>query len=246
MHLKVAQEKLGTEFTWICDTMDNTVRDSLGKLPNSEIVIDPEGNIVRARAWSNPKTLRQDLVVLVGPVENPTKISDLDLKQQELGFASEIATNVVEPLKIEGKMQNIKTATQSSDDPFFAKLHAQADEGLLEDGKGKLYFALRLDPIYGVHWNNLVDPIHYEFEAADGIEFSQATGDGPKVEEESDLDPREFVVDVTGAESGTEIVLTVRYFACSDEWCKPFTQSYTITLEGDRSNQLARPTGKRR
>ena len=67
--MKEAQRTLGSEFTWICDTMTNDVKHSLGNAPNSEFVIDPKGVIVRKRVWSRPGELREDLEELVGPVE---------------------------------------------------------------------------------------------------------------------------------------------------------------------------------
>lgn len=246
-HLKVAQEKLGTEFTWICDTMENDVRDALGRLPNSEIVVDPEGNIVIARAWSNPSQLRTDLEQLVGKSETTTRISDLDIEQQELGFDLEIAQGVVKPLRIEEPMANIQSTPEPSEDPYFVKLHVQANSELLREGNGKLYFAFRLDPIYGVHWNNQVAPLEYELTASNGAKISAATGAGPQVEAKADLDPREFLVDIEGADDDTELTLKVKYSACTDEWCRPFTQEYTIRLERDRTNQLPRPrVGRRR
>ena len=246
LHLKVAQKKLATDFTWICDTMNNDVRDALGGLPNSEIVIDPEGKIVRARAWSNAETLRSDLEELIGKVEKVTQISDLSSEQQELGFDPEIARGVVEPLQIDARLENIKTVPILNEDPFFTKLHAQANADLLENGSGKLYFAFHLDPIYDVHWNNLVEPIQYELTASNNATITPAKGSGPKVNEDADQDPREFLVEVKDASTDTEITVTVKYFACSDEWCKPFTQSYTISLQRDPSNQLFRPRPNRR
>lgn len=245
-HLKVAKQKLGTEFTWICDTMENDVRDALGRLPNSEIVIDPDGKIVLARAWSNPTQLRTDLEELVGKSETTTEVSDLEIEQQKLGFDLEVAEGVVEPMKINEPMANIQSAAAPSEDPYFVKLHVQANSGLLREGKGRLYFAFRLDPIYDVHWNNQVAPLEYELTASDGSTISAATGESPKVEAKADLDPREFLVDIEGATDDTELTLKVKYSACTDEWCRPFTQEYTIRLERDRANQLARPRAGRR
>ena len=58
---------------------------------------------------------------------------------------------------------------------------------------------------------------------------------GPKVEEPSDADPREFLIDVEKWGYGTPLRLTVHYFACNDEqgWCKPVTQRYAIYLSED-------------
>ena len=108
------------------------------------------------------------------------------------------------------------------------------------------YFALRLDPIYGVHWNNGVDPIHYELSGVEGASITPQTGDGPQVEAKADLDPREFLVDVKDAKSGGELQVTLKYFCCTDDWCKPFTQTHTIVLERDSGNDMSRPGQRRR
>ena len=226
--------------------MENDVRDALGRLPNSEIVVDPDGNIVHARAWSNPTQLRKDLEALVGKSETTTQVSDLDAEQQKLGFDLEVAEGVVAPLEINEAMANIQSTPKPSDDPYFIKLHVQANSGLLREGNGKLYFAFRLDPIYDVHWNNEVAPLEYELTASDGSKISAHTGAGPKVDAKADLDPREFLVDIEGANGDTELTLKVKYSACTDDWCRPFTQEYTIVLERDRANQMFRPRGARR
>ena len=54
LHVKEAQRRLGSHFHWLCDTMANDIKHQLGNAPNSEFVIDPEGRIVRRRAWSDP------------------------------------------------------------------------------------------------------------------------------------------------------------------------------------------------
>lgn len=209
-------------------------------------MINPEGKIVRARAWSNAGKLRSDLKELVGKVEKITLVSDLDMKQQELGFDSEIARGVIKPIQITERMANVKSVPMPSDDSYFVKLHAQASDELLENGTGKLYFAFHLDPIFEVHWNNLVAPIQYELEAGDGAKVSAASGSGPKIDEAADLDPREFLVDIENPTPETEITLTVTYFACTDEWCRSLVQKYAINLESDPSNQLSRPRSNRR
>ena len=74
-----AKRRLGTQFRWICDSMDNDLKHALGDRPNSEFVIDPHGKIVVARQWSDPQALRTDLEDLVGPVARPTTVADLNM-----------------------------------------------------------------------------------------------------------------------------------------------------------------------
>ena len=79
LHVKEAKKKLGTKFSWICDTMKNDLKHALGDCPNSEFVIDPRGRVVRKRVWSRPAELRRDLEKLVGRVDKPTRVGDLNL-----------------------------------------------------------------------------------------------------------------------------------------------------------------------
>jgi hypothetical protein len=56
------------------------------------------------------------------------------------------------------------------------------------------------------------------------------------VEVPSDIDPREFLLDVKKQEEASQpLELAVRYFACNDDegWCIPVTQKYAIYLESD-------------
>ena len=57
----------------------------------------------------------------------------------------------------------------------------------------------------------------------------------PKVEQPSDNDPREFLVDVENWQAGDSLALAVVYFACDedDRWCRAVTQHYTLHLERD-------------
>ena len=101
---------------------------------------------------------------LVGPVENPTQIADLDLEAPPP--RRQASTGVVPPIEVPRRMQALKVEPVSTEDrvPFYLKLRAEADRDLLRRGAGKLYLGFHLDPIYAVHWNNLVDPLHFELE----------------------------------------------------------------------------------
>jgi acetyl esterase/lipase len=134
-------------------------------------------------------------------------------------------------------MQPLKIEPKESKAPYYAKLRVEADEAFLKTGKGKLYLGFHMDPLYRVHWNNLADPLRYELKAPSGVTVSSATGEGPKVEQPADSDPREFLVDVDMGQAKKPIELAVKYFACNDEegWCKAVEQHYAILpeLDGD-------------
>ena len=80
LHVKEAEQRIGSEFVWLCDNMQNELKHALGNAPNSEFIIGPNGKLVVQRRWSNPGHLRNDLIRLVGAVENPTAASDIDVR----------------------------------------------------------------------------------------------------------------------------------------------------------------------
>jgi hypothetical protein len=230
MHVKEANRTLGSRIPWICDSMQNEIKHALGDAPNSEFILDPEGRVVRKRGWSNPSQVRKDLEELIGPVDNPTRVADLDLKMQPPPKVA--ARGVVERVERPQNLQAIwvEPEVKEKGKPFYAKLRAEAEPNLIRSGSGKLYLGLHLDPLYHVHWNNLTKPIKVRLTAPDGTELSSTTLDGPKVDEPADIDPREFLIDVTSWPVDTPIKVTVDYFACNDEqgWCLAIQQKYEL------------------
>ena len=234
MHVKEAKRVLGSEIAWIADNMANELKHALGNRQNSEYVLDPKGRILRARAWSDPDQLRKDLAEFVGPVENPTEVSDLNM---EIMPAPEHApTGVVPRIDKPGVYRTLISKPQlaNTDEPFYTKLRAEADRELLRSGEGKLYLAFLLDPLHGVHWNNLAPEMEVELSASEGVTITPAKLQGPRVEEDADADPREFFVHVKRGDSQEPLGMRFRYFACTDTWCRPVTQEYLITWEVDR------------
>ena len=228
MHVQEARRRLGTQFTWICDTMTNDVKGALGDAPNSEFVIDPEGTVVRKRLWSDPEQLRADLNELVGPVENPTETVDIDF-QSPLEDEGRPTRNVLERIRPNSSTFALNVEPMASKLPYYVKLRAEADEPLLETGEGQMYLGFHIDPIHRVHWNNLADPVQFELSLPAGTSASPRTGTGPKLEVKADIDPREFLVNVSGF-SDEPMLLKVRYFACDDDetFCVPVEQEYKI------------------
>ena len=241
MHIEEAKRTLGSEIPWLADSIENELRHAIGNAPNSEYVLDPEGKIVRMRRWSDPQTLRQDLTELVGPVENPTQVSDLNLKTAPPPKLA--PTGIVPRLQRQGRFQALiaKPQLDGSKDPFYVKLRAEADQDLLNNGKGKLYLGFFLDPLYEVHWNNEVAPVRYEVFAPNGMTLTPKTHAGPELEEDADADPREFLLEVDRGDSTEPARLVFHYFACTEKWCKPVTQEYALTWETDRD--AGRPIG---
>jgi hypothetical protein len=232
-HVEEARKTLGSQIPWICDGMDNRLKHALGNAPNSEFVIDPAGRIAVKRVWSRPAELRKDLERLVGPVDTPTSVAELEMPQPprarrpSQGVVPRLAIRGMRPLKIEPQLE--------SDVPFYLKLRAEADADLLGKGRGKLYLGFFLDPLYAVHWNNRAAPLRFEVKTVGEVSVSPASGEGPQVEVEADIDPREFLLNVDKGLGSVALKVTVHYYACDDAqtFCVPVTQHYQVQLVGD-------------
>ncbi|MCH8247674.1 MAG: hypothetical protein IH951_14890 [Bacteroidetes bacterium] len=232
-HIEEAKKRLGTQIPWLTDPMSNEVTNTFGTTPNSEFIFDPDGKIIHMQVWSSGGQLRTALDGLFGPVENPTEISDLQLP--EVIPMSSPAQGVVERVRLPETLIPIQIDPQVDGSTFYVKLRAEVTDALLRTGSGEMYLGFHLDPIHHVHWNNLVDPVSFELAMPAGTTVTPPYGSAPKVEQASDNDPREFLVDVTEWDADDPITLTVHYYACDEEdrWCRAVTQSYTIQLERD-------------
>ncbi len=235
MHIAEAQRTLGSRFGWICDTMQNDLKHALGDRPNSEFIVDPDGKILVARAWSDPKQLREDLSRIVGPVENPTSVNDLRMPRQPP--PARAVTGVVDRVKLPGRMTPLKLTPVDSKIPFYAKLRAEWQDD-------NLYLGFYLDPLYKVHWNNKAPAIQFEVIPPKGVTVTPSKGSGPKVDVDADADPREFLIKLDGT-SDQPLEVTVKYFACDDAetFCIPVTQQYLVWLTQDRDGGSRRSSG---
>lgn len=242
-HARQAKKQLGATIPWLVDAMDNRLKHALGDRPNSDIVIDPKGVIVRKRAWSHPGEVRKDLEELVGKVEKVTREEDVKLNLQP-PLKVPAARGVVPRIK-RPRMQAIEMepVVDPKAPPFYAKLRAEADPDLLANGKGKLYLGFHLDPFHGGHWNNLTPPLKYKLGLPEGVKITAATGDAPKVKAATDCDPREFLLDVESWPADKPVRLTVTYSACTDAECHVVTQEYVLRPRRDRDGGGARGVG---
>ncbi len=243
-HAKQADKQLGATIPWIVDAMDNRLKRALGDRPNSEFVVNPEGIIVRKRAWSHPAQVRKDLEELVGPVERITREEDVHLKL-ELPLKAPAARGVVPRIR-RPQMQAIVMEPQIEPQgkPFFAKLRAEADADLLKDGTGKLYIGFHLDPFHEGHWNNLTKPLSFKLEAPEGMKIDKLAAEAAKVEAVSDTDPREFLLNVEAWPAEVALSLTVTYSACvGEESCHVVKQAYILHRKRDIDGGGARGEG---
>ena len=238
MHIMEAKRRLGTSVTWLADSMDNVYHKAGGETPNSELVVDPDGIIIVARSWSDPDALRKDMERLVGPVDNPTRISDLNMPSQPP--IPTVAKGVVPRVERPGDLMPMESDAiqETSRTPFYSKLRAEGSRALFESGTGTMYVGFHLDPLYRVHWNNEAPPLEFEITTPAGMSVTPSKVIGPDPEEEADADPREFLLEVDSQQAGGSLDLRVRYYACDDAltFCVPVTQDYKITLARDTSH----------
>ena len=206
--------------------------------------MSPEGTIVRKRAWNNPRELRQDLIELVGASETITAAADLNLPLRDvIQPAAPIGT--VARVSREG-MQAIKMQVDpapTSDSPFIAKLRAEASDALLQNGTGKLYLGVQLDPFYEAHWNHLVDSVTLTIEAAESVVLDKREVKAERSQNQNDSDPREFVLEVKSWPSDQPLSVSVTYFACIGEECLSRQEKYVLSRTKDEDGGGARGPG---
>ena len=235
MHVAQAERQLGSRIPWIADAMTNELKHALGDMPNSEFIIDQDGRILERRAWSDPTALRDDLERLIGPVENRTRLSDLDLPSEPP--VATVAKGIVPRVTPPGRMMTLKVEPDldSTELPFYTKLRADVDREFLRNGSGTLLLGFHIDPLYHMHWNNLAPPLTYEVTAPDGVRVTPASATFAEIEEPADADPREFLVDIETDDPAASFDLSVTYYACDDDntFCIPVTQSYAVSLQVD-------------
>ena len=237
MHMRQAEVQLGSRISWIADAMTNELKHALGDMPNSEFVIDPDGRVVARRAWSDPTALRRDLEQLIGPVETPTRVAELNLVTE--APVPTVAKGIVPRVELPGRMATLRIEPMfdETDYPFYTKLRADVDQQFLRTGNGTLYLGFHIDPLYRMHWNNEAPPLEYEVTAAAGVQVTPAAAAFAVVEEPADADPREFLVDIRADDRSQPLDLRVAYYACDDAntFCVPVIQRYVVHLEVDPS-----------
>ena len=239
-HVAIAKSRLKTEIPWICDNMQNDTKHLFGGAPNGEYVLDPEGKIVRKRFWSDATTLRSDLEALVGKSEKTTAIKDVtagfDVNEAK-PRTEKVASGVMPKVELPANLFPLKMDPLPSDHPFFAKLRVEATRGVRE-GTGRLHFVLSLDPLYGVHWNNLAGKVQIDLQGTDIVKFPYDGIVSKKIAAEADIDPRHFLIDINSSEITPETSFRVKviYHVCDDDetFCVDVEQEYQVYLDVNR------------
>lgn len=236
-HIEEAKKKLQTKVPWLADPMTNEVSHTFATASNAEFLFDPDGKIAYMNLWSNADQLRSALEKAVGKVAHKTDPTSLHLPK--VVGKSSVAHGVAPRVTVDPDRQLIPILVKAQKDTstYFVKLRAEADDSLFFSGSGKMYLGFHLDPLHHVHWNNLAAPLKYQISVPKNTTLSPAQAEAPVIEQESDLDPREFLVDVKNWTADQPIDLTVRYFACdeNDKWCIAVEQHYQVLLALDPS-----------
>jgi hypothetical protein len=242
-HARQATTQLGASIPWLVDSMDNRLKHALGDRPNSELVIDPEGKVVRKRAWSDPAALRRDLEELVGPVPQITLPEELNLKTLP-PIAAAAPRGVLKRVTRHGMFALVaEPIIERGGSPFFVKLRAEAEIPLIDKGRGKLYLGFHLDPLHGAHWNNLYEPLRFELDVPKGTKLSAGSGQAPRIKATSDCDPREFLMDVEAWPADAKVPLTVTYSVCTGQTCHVVKQEYVLRRRLDKDGGAAADSG---
>ena len=232
LQLEEAREKLATKITWIADTLDDSMQTALKSGPNSLFLISPDGEIVGGSDRIEGNNIREVLAERVGPVENPTSISDLDLPRRgrPVGHPNEDSEwGVARPRG----MTILAITPTEPDTTYYVKLRAEADRDLMGTGNGRLFLGFYPDPVHDAKWNNLVDPMKYVLSLPDGVSATPAEAVAKKGPVDEDKFPRQFWVDIEGSEPGQEIDLALHYYGCTPDFCVAMTHDYTISLENE-------------
>lgn len=230
LQLAEARQMLGTKVPWIADSFDNQLRDGLRSGSNSMYVISPNGKIVFAADRLDGPELRRALDERVGELDHVTRASDLNLPQlarhrQPANIDSETQVKRPDGLVI------VNTTPKSALETYYVKLRAEADADLLKTGTGRLFLGFYPDPIHGVHWNNLTEPMSYSIKLPAGVKATPTEASAKKGPGDKDVEPRQFWVDIQSDSAGASFELAMHYFGCTDTMCKALTQSYTVELK---------------
>lgn len=187
----------------------------------------------RSAPVERPWPLRADLERTVGAVEKPTHVDDLDMPSRPLPAIA--PSGVVARLDRPQRMRAVQAAAAASGDPYYVKLRPEADPALIGSGSGELCLGFFVDAIYRVRWNSLVEAGRVEVTASDGVVVTPPTGVGPDVGSPSDVDPREFLVTVTGARASTTLAIAIHYHGRRDDqgWRRAITRRYAVRLTPD-------------
>jgi hypothetical protein len=243
-----AKELLQTTIPWLTDTMDNEMKQYFAMTPNWQFIFDRDGKIVHRDSWGRGSSLREALEKRVGPSDKITTVADLNLPKfgshqtsvANANFEPKRVDGVAVPLRVaaggdEADIEEIESRNYGESNRY-VKLRPEADQQLVQTGTGQLYLGFRQDPVLGAHWNNLATPPKYRI-TADGVTVTPSMAEAPKLNVESDTEPREFLVDVKNWKAGMPITVEIQYFACNEKkgWCEAVEQTFTVWLEKDET-----------
>jgi len=230
LHIAKAKQTLRTSAPWIADSMDDSIRKSLGAGANSIYLVSPEGEILMGLSRLDGTRLRKALETHVGPVAKPTTIADLDLPRVERQRPAENVESDYRVVRPEG-LVILDSTPGAANETHYVKLRVEAEPALIETGKGRLFLGFYPDPILGAHWNNLTEPMKYSLTLPTGVTATPQEARAAKGEGDHDSEPRQFWVDIDSAEPFDSLELAYHYYGCTDTVCLALTHKYSVKLK---------------
>lgn len=223
------KQKLNTKVPWIVDDMNDNIRIALRSGSQSIYLISPEGKIVKAWGKLMEQELRQTLSNEVGKASTLTRVEDLNLPVIERNKKRPNVSTTTTIERPEG-MTILSVMPTKPEDIYYVKMRAEATQELLNTGNGKLALGFFPDPLYDAHWNNLTPAMKYTLELPQGVMATPQEATAEKGDGDSDTQPRQFWVDISGAHPSDMIELTLHYYGCTPNMCQALTHKYIISI----------------
>ena len=228
------KKKLNTKVPWIIDDMNNNIRKALNSGSQSIYLVSPDGKIVNGWGKLKEQDLRQTLSLKVGKASTLTTAEDLNLPLiKRYKRRANDSTNIM--IHRPEEMTILTVVPKNPEDTYYVKMRAEATSDLLNTGNGKLALGFFPDPIHEAHWNNLMPGMKYELELPRGVRATPQEATAEKGEGNSDTEPRQFWVDISGVSPSDKIEVKLHYYGCTPGMCQALTHKYTIIIKPDDS-----------
>jgi len=161
--------ELGGKIPWLMSGPGpEAVRSWKVHQPNFELVVAPTGELLRAREWSDPDQLRNDLAALLPPAEQPTPAEPVPDDVAPGGLSKPAPTPparrradvkasrgfdpvpLPKPLYMPGLKVEPVVTDPAGNYPF--KLRVEAQRPVLKGKPGQWFLRFHVDPLYNLTW----------------------------------------------------------------------------------------------
>jgi hypothetical protein len=241
---QLAEKLLRTRIPWLLDTMDNQSAKALEpeEKHNSIFIYSADGRQRFAGPVNDTAAFRKALENMAGAPD--IAISTNRPAAPKLRPVNLIPVEVVDRIEFNPPRDSflpLEIAPQKSRYPYYAKLRAEANAGLLKSGNGKIYLGFHIDPLYRMEWNNKKDPLKYTVYTSRGV-LAPSTERAPRITDPpTDSEPREFILDARRIDLSKPLTIKVEYNVCSPgrRNRQKVSQSYLVHLKPDPYAGLA-------